>query len=255
MTFSGAFAKPFRPPFDAGLAAASNGLLNSLVAYWKLDEASGNALDAHTNGLTLTQSGSPGSAAGKVYASARVYGQNVHHRRASETLLQIADNDWTMAAWFNTKTLTNNTGPWGKYGSTSANGCYYCVWYALNLGIGFNKADNSAIVQIDLGNVLAAVDTWHFLVAWHDSVNDIVGASLDGAVPVTKAIVGGVRSNADVFSVGSYYGGTGIEDWRDRVGPVAMWKSAAGGGGCLSAAQRLALWNGGAGLAYAAFTT
>jgi hypothetical protein len=39
-----------------------------------------------------------------------------------------------------------------------------------------------------------------------------------------------------------------------RIGPVAMWKSAPGGGGVLTAAQRTALWNGGAGLAYADFT-
>lgn len=45
MAFSGAFVIPFRPAFDAGLAAG-NGLLNNLIAYWALDEAAGanNAL-------------------------------------------------------------------------------------------------------------------------------------------------------------------------------------------------------------------
>ncbi len=40
-----------------------------------------------------------------------------------------------------------------------------------------------------------------------------------------------------------------------RIGPVAMWKSAAGGGGVLSSSQRTALFNAGNGLAYTAFTT
>ena len=36
--------------------------------------------------------------------------------------------------------------------------------------------------------------------------------------------------------------------------PTMFWKSAAGAGGVLTAAQRTALYNGGAGLTYAAFT-
>ncbi|OQC57681.1 MAG: hypothetical protein BWX54_01134 [Verrucomicrobia bacterium ADurb.Bin018] len=35
-------------------AAAGNGLLNNLIAYWPGNEASGDALDLHTNALTLT---------------------------------------------------------------------------------------------------------------------------------------------------------------------------------------------------------
>lgn len=46
-----------------------------------------------------------------------------------------------------------------------------------------------------------------------------------------------------------------VESWIGRVGPTMFWKSAAGGGGVLTAAQRTALYNGGAGLAYANFTT
>lgn len=256
MAFSGAFVPPFHPAFNRG-GAARNGLLNNLIAYWPLNEAAGanDALDLHTNALTLTQSGSPGSGTGKVYSTARLYGNNVYHYRTSETLLNIGDNDWTLAAWFNTKTLTNNTGIWGKYASSGSQGLYHLIWYSSDLYAGFRKANNTATVEVRLGNVLTSSDTWRFVVAWHDSVNDIVGISIDNGTLVTNALAGGVREATDQFRVGSYYAGTGSESWRDRVGPVAMWKSAAGLGGVLTAVQRTALYNAGAGLAYSAFTT
>jgi len=40
-----------------------------------------------------------------------------------------------------------------------------------------------------------------------------------------------------------------------RIGPIVFWKSAAGDGGVLTADQRTALYNGGAGLPYTSFTT
>jgi len=47
---------------------------------------------------------------------------------------------------------------------------------------------------------------------------------------------------------------TGEYTFDGRLGPIAFWKSSAGNGGVLTAAQRTALYNGGDGLAYASFT-
>ena len=82
-------------------AATGNGLLTNLVGYWGLDEAAGanNALDKHSNALTLTQTGSPGSAAGKVYAGSRTFdGSGQQFSRASATSLQMGDLDFAIAA-------------------------------------------------------------------------------------------------------------------------------------------------------------
>ncbi len=65
-----------------------------------LNEAAGanNALDLHTNGLTLTQTSSPGSDTGKVYSTARTFdGAFDYFTRNSETLLQTGDVDFTIA--------------------------------------------------------------------------------------------------------------------------------------------------------------
>lgn len=94
-------------------------LLTNLESYWKLDEASGNATDAHgTN--TLTNNNSVGSGTGKLNGC-RTFA------RASSQRLSIADNssiglgdvDFTFTAWVKFDSLTGEQawiGKWSGYG-------------------------------------------------------------------------------------------------------------------------------------------
>jgi hypothetical protein len=60
-------------------ATANNGLLTNLYAYYKLDEASGNALDASGNGRTLTNYGNPiGTTTGVINTSRNFPGNNAY---------------------------------------------------------------------------------------------------------------------------------------------------------------------------------
>ena len=43
----------------------SNPVLNDVVGYWKFDEVSGNRLDSHSNGYTLTDGSAVGYDSGK----------------------------------------------------------------------------------------------------------------------------------------------------------------------------------------------
>ena len=75
---------PPEPPRYKPEPSASLVSLTNLVSYWKLDEASGNALDAHgTN--TLTDSNTVTSAAGKI-------GDSRHFTRTVPEYFTIADN-------------------------------------------------------------------------------------------------------------------------------------------------------------------
>ena len=71
-------------------------------------------------------------------------------------------------------------------------------------------------------------------------------------VSTSRASARPLSDNTNDFLVGTTIGAAYFDG---RIGPLSLWKSAAGGGGVLTAAQRTALYNGGAGLAYAAFTT
>ena len=75
-------------------------LLTDLVSYWKLDEASGDALDSHgTNNLTVN--GSIGTAAGKI-GSARDLessGSDQYFSLADNASLSTGDIDFSVAGW------------------------------------------------------------------------------------------------------------------------------------------------------------
>ena len=64
------------------------------------------------------------------------------------------------------------------------------------------------------------------------------GASLGGTMwdSTTYCEIGAQRGS------GSY--------WSGRIGPVALWRSNVGEGGCLTSQQRNWLWNAGRGMRY-----
>src|SRR5262245_58597574 len=77
-------------------------LLDSLVSYWKLDEASGNALDAHgSNNLTEGGTGGVGTATGKINGGR-------DFESADSDIFTLADNadlstgeiDFSFSLWY-----------------------------------------------------------------------------------------------------------------------------------------------------------
>lgn len=238
-------------------AAAGNGLLNNLVAYWPLSEAGGanNAIDLHTNALHLTQNSSPGSDTGKVYAGARTFnGSTRYFSRASEAALSLGNVDYTIAAWV--------------FLSVKISGFIACKGNALD-GADWDYAisylDSADRMRLSIGNgtglssVLAEnygapdVNTWMLIIAQHDAASKAIYISVDNGTLNSASYMGIHDTTTKIFAIGAL---SDYSDnrWNGRIGPVAMWKSAPGGGGVLTAAQRAALWNGGAGLAYAEFT-
>ena len=230
-----------------------NGLLNALIAYWPGNEASGDLLDLHSNSLTLTDTNSVTNAAGKVYATARQYtaANFEYHARAGNALLSTGDVDFTFATWVYLDTVAANNAILGKYGALGQR--EYGILYPIaSSRIQFrvsNDGTNTTFVNADaLGTPSAS--TWYLVVAWHDSVADTINIQINNGTANSAAHATGVYDSAEGFTIGyaSVFSSA-------RIGPTAFWKSAAGGGGVLSADQRTALYNGGTGLAYAEFTT
>lgn len=255
MAFAPVFQRPFAPTFDRH-ARTSNGLLNNLVAYWPLNEAAGanNALDLHSNGLTLTQVSSPGADTGMVYSTARTFDGGANYfTRNSETLTQTGDVDFTIAAWVYRANTPADT--FSIVSKDDVNSREYFMYIG---------SSNTAIFQVYRAGPISKIaiagtvplNTWTFLVGWHSAANDIVGAQCNADAAVENATGGALQAATNMpFRIGRMAGNDFPRYFNGRIGPVAMWKSAVGGGGVLTAAQRTALYNGGAGLTYAQFTT
>lgn len=257
MAFAPVFPRPFPATFDRRAATTSNGLLNALIAYWPGNEASGDLQDAHTNALHLTDTNTVTNAAGKVYATARQYtaANDEYHTRNNEALLEVLDVDFTIAAWVYFDDLSTNPqaiaskqndGPGDvlslRYNVGKGQGFFFSRSYP------FSPFGVAEVKAISFGN--AAINTWYLVICWHDYLNNLIGISINDTVDTVGCPLTGDSSSPFVIgknSIGGKYTG--------RIGPVAMWKSSAGNGGVLSSVQRTALYAGGAGLAYAQFTT
>ena len=241
-------------------ARAANGLLNNLVAYWPLNEAGGanDAPDLHTNGLTLTQQASPGADTGKVYPMARVFdGSSQYLSRADDAHLSAGDLDFTLAVWVWLNTASSDFRAVVMKGGGVGSNTEYSLDYRVST---INRwrffVSNGALSPLLLANNAGApaINLWYLLVAWHDAVANTINLQVDNGPPDSAGWAGGVQDTGQPFGVGANYAAVAASAFPGRIGPVAFWKSAAGAGGVLTAAQRTALWNSGKGLAYAGFT-
>jgi len=236
------------------VSAGGNGLLNALIAYWPGNEASGNALDVHINGLHLTDYNTVTNDTGLVYATARQYtAANLEYHRRDSYSFAGEDNDLTVAGWVYLATKAAFRFAFGNayqsYAVIFEGGPDRYVWRGKTMPNGW-----WATTAISFGSPPLA--TWTFIVAWHDAVNDEVCVQINDGTVDSVANANGIRNTGidRKFVIGRDVDSGGWH-WNGRVGPTAFWKSGAGGGGVLTAAQRTALYNGGAGLPYTSFTS
>ncbi len=240
-------------------SAAKNGLLNNLISYWPLNEASGNALDAHTNGLTLTDTNTVTSEAGHVYPTARrfTYSNNeVLVRPGDDALLSSGDVEITVAAWFYAASVNADVIV-SKFNNAASQREYLVRRNPAtnNVNVLFGNSDGSSSVTIAIP-VAISIGQWYLVLAWHSPSEDTCFCSLNNGQVYSASLAGGVVDGSSPVMIGARFTfGAVAQYWDGRLGPVAIWKSVAGGGGVLDATKRDALWNAGAGLAYAAFTT
>jgi len=236
---------------------AANGLLNNLIAYWPGDEASGNLLDAHTNGLDLTDVNTVTSNPGHVYSTARQYtrASAEYHSHADDPLLRLgADSDFTCMAWVYLDSKPTNARIIEKRSGVGDETSEYSVFYRNSDDKFCGRIGDGANADLVVSASSPNLSTWYMVLFWHDATDDVIRMQIDDGSVAETAWTHGTQSAAGIFTISR-------AAWQNslffdgRIGPTAFWKSAAGGGGALAAEQRAALWNGGAGLKYSEFTS
>lgn len=213
--------------------------LDNCVAYWRLEEASGNRVDS-VGANTLTDVFTVTQNPGKVGFAAQFTAVNGEQLTiADNPALSMGNIDCTFAGWFYGDTLGNNAGLISKWGGTANE-------YMLFLTAGpqlFFAVNNTSGAQINcqatnFGNLSTA--TWYYVVAWHDATADIIGVSINNTAPNTTANANGVMDSDSTFRLGLFPAGGAY--WDGRLDEWGVWKRA------FSAADRTAGYNGGAGL-------
>ncbi len=216
-------------------------LTTSLVSYWNLDEASGNRADSHgTN--TLTDNNTVASATGKIGTAGDFEKNNSEWlSHADNADLSTGDIDWTVQAWVQLESK-----PAGDYmcvvGKGGSGGEYALFWNAPDDR--FYLYVNGAFGSIKANTFGApSLATWYCLHIWHDSVNNLVGISVNAGTADTASYSGGITDGTGAFAIG-----------RDEIGPAGYWDGLIDEVGfwkrVLTSQERTDLYNAGAGFAY-----
>ena len=210
----------------------------ALVAFWKLDEASGVRYDAIGDN-DLTDNNTVGQADGKIGNAAQfVVENNEHLSHIDNPDLSVGDIDFTIAAWVLFDSVTAHRTFFAKWSldneyvvmyQKTTNHFRFCVTH-----------DGSTLSYIDSTLGPASLGVWYLVVAWHDSVNNTLNIQVNNGTVDSAPHALGAFDGTSPFQIS---GTAPTEQIMDgRVDAVGLWK-----GRCLTAAERTELWNGGNG--------
>jgi len=212
-------------------------LLNSLISYWKLDEASGTRADSQgTNNLSVT--GSPVGVSSVINNGMQLNGSGQYALATNNASLQVS-GDFTFSFWIRFHSLVSDylIAKWD-----GVNNEY--VFYFDSVS-GFNFGVNLASVIV---GSLPALNAWSHVVGWYDSsdqkvrlrindANTYVGSSTSATIQAATNFAIGIRSDLTTPTVNADF---------DEIG---FWKRK------LNAAEITQLYNSGSGWPFSSFTS
>jgi len=219
-------------------------IADNLMAFWELEEASGDRADSKGSN-TLSVGNSCGREVGKVgYAALFTSALSEYLYCATNAALEMGDIDFTIAGWFN-----NYAGGWPGLvlkSNGAGNEDYKIAIDYANYAVvaNFNGADG---ISVTSANNSASSWSYHYFVVWHDAANDLLGVSVDNATPVTQA-TGGLAPEVSSarFQISGDQGGS-ANYCNGPIDQVGLWKRV------LTSDERTWLYNSGNGRAYSEF--
>lgn len=216
-------------------------LLDGLVGYWKLDEASGVAADVG-GVLNLSAVNNPTGVAGKIGNGRRcLRTSNQYLNVASHPKLALSAFTW--AGWvkltdkFNLyhlagkSTLTGSQFEWHVFYSSGAD--------RFGLTVSSNGSSTTSVNATALGS--PAAGTWYYVVAWHDPVGDQIGIRVNGLV-TTATHATGMFNGSSPFALGAR--GEAASLLNGVLDEVALWSRV------LTVEEQAELYNSGNGKTY-----
>lgn len=234
-------------PFRALLSppAFSPLSLPGLVAYWRLDEASGTRVDATGRGNDLTDNNTVTQAVGRVGNAAQFTAANSEYlSRADNADLSTGDIDWTFWCWARLASKGAERAMGGKYLSAGEQREWLLEFnntadrFQLFVSSTGTAASRTILSATSLGSPSTA--TWYFLVGWHDSVANTINIQANNGTVDSAAHAGGLINGTGAFTLGSQDGG--IIPWDGLIDEAGFCKRV------LTAAERTNVYHYGGGV-------
>ena len=238
------------PRFQAFGGGASRGSfsLTNLQAAWKLNEASGAQRDDSHGTNHLTNNGTVGQAAGKLTNAASFDNNAANYLSiADNAALSMGNIDFTVVAWI---FLTGSGMAQAIVAKGDTSGLF-AVEYMLSLNANGNP---NVLFRVDNGSSSGAtvtststilLNSWVFLVAWHDATADTLNVQVnDGAVDSAAYSAGSFDGTNAMHLGGVLEVGVNSLPFTGRIDESSIWKRV------LTSAERTSLYNAGAGISY-----
>lgn len=230
-------------------------LLTDLQAFWELEEASGSRADAHSTN-TLSDVNTVTQAAGKVGNAAQFTAVNSEHLSiADNAALSTGDIDFTIAAWvymdskgtgFTANVIASKYGAGGQGVDHEWNLAFTgTTTDRFQFAVRPNAGTLGTVAADSLGSPSTA--TWYYVIGWHDSVANTISIQVNNGTVDSQAYSLGTIDGTAAFEIGDASGGLGAP-FDGRIDQVGFWKRV------LTSQERTDLYNGGAGLSYAAMS-
>ena len=230
-------------------------LIDQLLAYYKLDESSGNALDSTANAKTLTNTGTAGYSAGKINNAVDFGASNTTknlNRLETGALGLLMDSNFTVNFWLNLTTQVTTTGNqtvicWSDDTTANKKGYFEFQLYdnAGTPATAINRVDSAGADQVT-GNLTFTVGTWYMVTLTWDGSNMKSYRDGSGSAWLTVA---STRTGTNTAAGHNTRVAIGELDVTTRaisglIDEMGWWNRV------LSAAEITELYNGGAGLQY-----
>lgn len=168
---------------------ALSDMKTAAVAWYPLDEASGNAIDG-IGAVDLTERATVGVGTGKFYGNARDFesGDGDGFTVADEATLSVADIDFFIVAWVNPESFTSTR--WiiakGDTGTTANLPYSVDIQTSGKPRIIVGNGAGSSTIYTWTGTALST-GAWGLVIMYHDAANNLIGVSVNGAAFETAA--------------------------------------------------------------------
>lgn len=222
--------------FYPGFGQSYGDLSSGLTHYWALGEASGTRADS-VGGVTLTDNNTVGSTTGKNSNAALFVTAN--SESLSDNTINPGDTDYSFSLWINPTSLST-------YALVARDGPTARTFL---LDIEASKAKFYRLpTDAVTSTITLTTGAWYHIYAYHDSVNNQIGISVNGETLVTAATTGASNGTAgENFRVGARDTGGSPLYFNGAIDELGMWSRV------LTATERTALYNAGAGKFYPSF--
>ncbi len=216
-------------PRRFNLPNATVALTGSLVAYYQLEETgAANRVDATGRGNTLAPINTP-NATGGVIANAiqlvAASSQRVQSNTNSD--LQTGDVDFTIAAWVWLASKSDIRYIVTKDSAVNPNREFAMYYDNSTDRYKFETYNGSGSTRTATANVFGspATGAWHFVVGWHDAVNDTVNIQVNlGSTNSASTAAMPIAAGTSQFVIGFRQGGSAARHMDGRIDEVGYWK-------------------------------